>query len=90
MIQCLLTADALGGIEAKHLAEEINGKRISLREETREGDAGFDWEGANVVLGLRNSGELIKKFQRSGSLHGENRLDAKYPLMGSLSNEGSG
>lgn len=64
MVQSLLAADALGRVEAEHLGEKINGKRVGMREESREGDTGLNWERADVVLGLRDDGEFKKKASK--------------------------
>jgi hypothetical protein len=52
VVQGLFAADALGWIEAEHLGEEVDGKRVCVREERGERDAGFDRERADVVLSL--------------------------------------
>lgn len=52
MVKSLLAADALGRVEAKHLRQEINSKRIAMGVKRREWDPGFDRQGPDVVLGL--------------------------------------
>ena len=52
MVERLLAAHALGGVEAQHLREQVNCKRVRLGEERRKGHTGFNREGPNIVLGL--------------------------------------
>lgn len=42
VVERLLAADTPGRIEAKHARQQINGKRVGLGEQRREGDTGSD------------------------------------------------
>jgi hypothetical protein len=55
MVQSLFAANALGRIEAEHLREEVDSKRVCVWEERGEGDAGLDGERPDVVLSLETS-----------------------------------
>lgn len=52
MLERLVAGDALRRVECEKLGEEIEGKRIGLREELLEGDASLVRKRADVVLGL--------------------------------------
>lgn len=52
VVKCLFAADALGRIKAEHLRKQVDGEGVCLGEEGGEGDARFDREGSNIVLGL--------------------------------------
>jgi len=54
VVQRSLAADALGRIEAKHLLQEINGKRVGVRVECRERHARLDGKRADVFLCLHD------------------------------------
>lgn len=55
MVQRLITADALGWVEAEHLGKKIDCKGVGVREERGEGNTGLDWERPDIVLGLQNN-----------------------------------
>lgn len=52
VVESLLATDALSRIEAKHLGQEVNSKRIPMGVKRREWDSRFDGQGSDVVLGL--------------------------------------
>lgn len=55
VVQRLSAADTLSRVEAKQLREQIDGEGVSLREDAREWDTGFDGEGTDIFLGLEES-----------------------------------
>lgn len=66
----LLASNSFGGIEVQHLREQVDGLRVSLREELLERNSGPDGKRANVVLSpggadppqsvLRGSTEVVQ------------------------------
>jgi len=68
VIQSLFAADTFGGVEAKHLGQEIGGKRVCIGEEGREGDARFDRERSNVILSTRRADATQCIFRRSAQI----------------------
>lgn len=55
--QRLLAADPLGGVEAKHLGEQIDCKGVRVREKSRERNPRLDRQRTNVVLSLDSQKE---------------------------------
>ena len=52
MVQCLLTRDALRGVEVEELAEQIDREGICAREERLEGHTRLNRQRTDVILGL--------------------------------------
>lgn len=68
VVECLFATDTFGGIEAKHLGQEIGGKGICIGEEGGERDSRFDREGSNVVLSTRGSNTAQCVFGRRAQI----------------------
>jgi hypothetical protein len=54
VVQCLLAADTLSRVEAKHLRKEINSKMVRMREQSEERNVRLYWERSNIILRLQS------------------------------------
>jgi len=55
VVQGLLASDSFRRVEVQHPGQEIDCERVGMGNEGREGDAGFDGERADVLLGTRGT-----------------------------------
>ncbi len=54
MLERLLAAHTLGGVEAEHLRQRVQCERVRLRVHCRERNVRLEGERANIILRLRH------------------------------------